>query len=709
MAVCYLQATLECRRILPDYHLNTVYEEYSWVDSETIVATVIPTNRGPPPERPETPSGPRIQSNMGGGKAQNRTYTDLLKDKHDEHLFDYYAKSRLVMVSVPTGEEALIDSEPRIYTRATPSPNGKHLLVEYLERPYSYLVPCGRFPKRVELWTAAGDKLRELEVLPLAEDIPIVHNSCRAGRRSIGWRSDKECEIAWVEAQDGGDPRIEVSPRDIVYTLCADDAQGEPEQLISTDFRFGGIQWGDDKLALVYESWYKTRRSIMSRFSPGDRAAAPTVVFDRYYEDVYTDPGSPTTRRLTSGDYVLATFEGGKKLLLMGSGHRPEGKQPFVDLFDIETGEKQRIWESSPPHLEYPVSIMEPPSDEELTMDGISLLISRETPKDPPQYYVLKYPDPFNTTEPPTENLITDFPHPYAKLRDLQKEIIQYEREDGTPLTATLYTPPGYDSERDGPLPTLLWAYPREFKTKEAAGQLRDSPYRFSGIGPSSPLLHLARGYAVLDGPTMPIIGEGDAEPNDTYVEQLTSSARAAVEEVVRRGVADPARIAVGGHSYGAFMAANLLAYAPELFCCAIARSGAYNRTLTPFGFQAEERTVWEAPETYMKMSPFMVANKIKKPILLIHGEEDNNTGTFPMQSERFYSALQGHGATCKLVLLPHESHSYRGKESILHGLYEMCEWLDMFCAQRKELPDNEDGVAREPEDKAASKVGSSS
>jgi dipeptidyl aminopeptidase/acylaminoacyl peptidase len=174
----------------------------------------------------------------------------------------------------------------------------------------------------------------------------------------------------------------------------------------------------------------------------------------------------------------------------------------------------------------------------------------------------------------------------------------------------------------------------------------------------------------------MPIVGRDKAEPNDTYISQLVSSAKAAVDELVKRGVGDADRVAVGGHSYGAFMAANLLAHS-DLFRAGIARSGAYNRTLTPFGFQSEERTLWQAPQAYLEMSPFMHADRIKVPLLLIHGEADNNTGTYPMQSERFYQALQGHGGVARLVMLPHESHSYRARESILHMVWEMDRWLE--------------------------------
>ena len=691
--------TLQCRVLLPDRGLNTIFESYSWLNDETIVANCIPENRPKEaPKRPQTPFGPRVQTNRGGNVAQARTYADLLKDSHDADLFDYYCKSELVAVNVNDGStKPWGDATPKIHTRVDPSPDGKFVLVETIQRPYSYSVPCGRFPKKVWVAKSNGDVVREVADLPLAENIPIVHNATRQGPRAVNWRSDKDASLYWTEAQDEGDPRNDVSPRDVTYSVdMSVDPSATPKVMFQTDFRYGGVAWGGDDLSLLYESWYKTRTSRVWATSPGDEDpnATKRMLWERNYEDSYNAPGSFVTRREENGSYVLARIVGptplgegkptgpGVKLLLEGEGANPEGDKPFIDLFDVDTGKKHRLWESKPPYLEHPGSLISDyggAAKAPITLENMRLLFSRESPSENSQYFSLQ----MNADGTPgKETRISDFPHPHPRLKTLPKEIIKYKRDDGVELNGTLYTPPGYDAERDGPLPLLMWAYPREFKSKEAASQLRDSPYRFTGIGPSSALVWLARGYAILDGPALPIIGEGEGiEPNDTYVEQLVSGARAAVNAVVQRGVADPERIAVGGHSYGAFMAANLLAHAPDLFACAIARSGAYNRTLTPFGFQSEERTLWEAQETYNAMSPFMNAHKIKKPILLIHGEEDTNSGTHLMQSERFFAALKGNGAEVKLVILPHESHGYRAKESINHMLAETSEWLDTHTA----------------------------
>ncbi|KAI8522601.1 hypothetical protein RHMOL_Rhmol13G0008700 [Rhododendron molle] len=668
----------------PDIYLNAVFDNFVWVDNSTLLVCTIPLSRGDPPKKPLVPSGPKIQSNEQKNVVQARTFQDLLKDEYDEDLFEYYATSQLVLASLdgtvnPVGPRA-------IYTSMDPSPDEKYLLISTIHRPYSFIVPCGRFPKKIDVWTTDGKFVRELCNLPLAEDIPIAFNSVRKGMRSINWRADKPSTLYWVETQDGGDAKVEVSPRDIIYTQPAEPLEGEqPRVLHKLDLRYGGISWADDSLALVYESWYKTRRIRTWVMSPESEDVKPRILFDRSSEDVYSDPGN--------------------------------------------TGSKERIWESDKEkYFETVVALMSDENEGDIDINQLKILTSKESKTENTQYYMQSWPEK-KTCQ------LTNFPHPYPQLASLQKEMIRYERKDGVQLTATLYLPPGYDPTRDGPLPCLVWSYPGEFKSKDAAGQVRGSPNEFAGIGPTSALLWLARRhipslvfvclnsyladisvlsgilFAILSGPTIPIIGEGDEEANDRYVEQLVGSAEAAVEEVIRRGVAHPNKIAIGGHSYGAFMTANLLAHAPHLFSCGIARSGAYNRTLTPFGFQNEERTLWEATNTYVEMSPFISANKIKKPILLIHGEEDNNSGTLTMQSDRFFNALKGHGALCRLVILPYESHGYAARESIMHVLWETDRWLQRYCVSNTsdasaELDASKDNVSKGSTDSDSKAVG---
>mmetsp|Transcript_2726 Transcript_2726/g.9902 ORF Transcript_2726/g.9902 Transcript_2726/m.9902 type:complete len:983 (+) Transcript_2726:247-3195(+) len=700
-------ATMQAAPVLPQYKLNTIFETYTWVDDDVLVASVIPPDHAPPPTKPVAPAGPVIQENAVGQKAEARTYTDLLKSDHDGDVFEHYVTNVLVRLDLSRPDEPPVEiSNAAIHTSINPSPDGEYLLVTKMERPFSLSVPCGLFPRRTQLLDATtGTLVREIAALPLHEQVHTSFNSVRPGRRSIGWRADHPAQLYWAETQDGGDAAVEVDGgRDIVYTLSAPfgEETSQPRELLRTQLRYGGISWGDSQLAFVYESWWRTRAVRTWGFSPGDGEGSNMTLFiDRTSEDRYSDPGGVMSiEREDLGTSVMCLLEeadlqmdkeelhlehsnekilglnpedaGGRYVLMRGEGASEVGDVPFVDLLHLNSGKTQRLWSSQAPKLERIGAIISDDRPEYFGLKRMRFLISSEDALDPAQSYITKFP----FTE---RHQVTDFPHPYPSLRGLQKQILRYERRDGVMLTANLYTPPGYDAERDGPLPVLLWAYPREFKNAQAAGQMRGSPHRFPSIEKKSPLLWLARGWAVLDGPTMPIIGEGDKEANDEFVQQLVDSATAAVQEVVRLGVGTPGKFVVGGHSYGAFMAANLLARAPELFACGIARSGAYNRTLTPFGFQAEERTLWQASDTYAEMSPFMQADKIKKPLLMIHGQDDPNSGTYPMQSERMFNALRGHGVECKLVLLPHEAHHYRARESILHTLAEQDEWMHKY------------------------------
>jgi dipeptidyl aminopeptidase/acylaminoacyl peptidase len=551
-----------------------------------------------------------------------------------------------------------------LMTSIQPSPNGKYLLVESLHRPFSYLVPASRFPTKIEVLDLTGKVIKEIADLPLAEDIPLGRDAVRKGVNACTWRPDAPATLYWSEAQDEGNPKVKADVRDKLFML-SEPFSGKPQELLGLGYRYQNVLWSDRGFALVNETWWSTRRIRTWKINTTSTPALPELLFDRSFEDRYTDPGTPVMKTLPNGRSVLHLADNGQSLLLIGDGASPEGDKPFIDKFTLSSKRSRRLWQSEAPYYEYPVEVLDD--------NGTTILTSRESQTEPPNYFIRNLSK--NTLAP-----LTAFPHPAPALAKIQKELIKYKREDGVELSATLYLPEGYTPDK-GPLPMLMWAYPREFKSAQAASQVVGSPYRFSRINWGSPLFWLTQGYAILDGPTMPIVGEGGKEPNDTYVQQLVASAKAAVDEVVRRGVADRKRIAIGGHSYGAFMTANLLAHS-DLFRAGIARSGAYNRTLTPFGFQNEERTLWQAPDTYIKMSPFMHADKINEPILLIHGEADNNQGTFPLQSERLFNALKGLGKTARFVLLPHESHGYQARESVLHMLYEMHQWLEKYVKQ---------------------------
>ncbi len=654
------------KRITPRLLNGASGSPFRWVsDNETLIARFL-VERSVPPESPTVPVGPTVQE-ATGRKAPSRTYQDLLQNAHDEAMFDYYTTSQAAAVTL-TGEIRLL-AEPGIVTRAEPSPDGRFVLIETVHRPYSYLVPMSRFPRRIEVFDRAGKLVRQVADLPLAEEIPIAMDAVRTGPRGVQWRDDSPATLAWFEAQDGGDPARPAEIRDRIFGLAA-PFEGEADAGWTTELRADGLMWGHDRLALLTEWRWKDRKRRTWIVDPSRPSAAPTLLFDRSFEDRYADPGRPMFRDTPQGTSVLLTDDTGRSLLLVGEGASPEGDRPFLDRLDLTTRESKRLWRSEAPYYESPVELFK--------AEKLVLLTRRESVSEPPNYFIRTLNGAADLTA------ITAFPHPAPQMKDVYKEQIRYERADGVKLTGTLYLPPGKNAS-DGPFPMLMWAYPQEFKSADAAGQVTDSPYRFVYTSASSPLLWLLHGYAVLDDPSLPIVGEGEAEPNDTYVKQLVAGAQAAIDEVVKRGVADRNRIAVGGHSYGAFMTANLLAHC-DLFRAGIARSGAYNRTLTPFGFQSEERTFWQSPDTYITMSPFTHADKVNEPILLVHGAADNNAGTFTIQSERFYHALKGQGARARLVLLPHESHGYQARESLLHLAWETTQWLDTYIRDAKPL-----------------------
>jgi len=631
---------------------------YRWFsDNKTLLFKTIPSDRGNPPKAPLVPAGPIIQENDGNA-APVRTFQDLLKSKFDESLFDYFTASQLVLLNIKTGKRKLFGA-PGIYKGFSPSPDGKYLMVSELKKPYSYLVPYSRFPVQINVFTKTGKHLRTLADIPLSENIPVGFGATRTGPRSFTWRSDHPATIYWVEAQDGGDPKVEAEIRDQLFFL-KEPFKGEIQKSIAFQLRYGGIDWGTGKLAICYEWWWKNRQEVTCRWQPDHSNSEKEVLFDRSWEDRYNAPGSFETKRNEYSRLVLMSTNRGKTLYLSGGGASPKGNRPFIDEFNLVTKKKKRLWQSKAPYYQYPIEIL----DEKKGL----MLIRKESRKEPPNYFL-------SNLKKKAEKQLTFFTDPYPQLVKVKKELIRYKRKDGVELTGELYLPPNYNKKKHGRLPVLMWAYPREFKSADAAGQVQNSPYEFLRLYSGSPIYFVTQGYAVLDDFSMPVIGEGEEEPNETFIPQLVAGADAAIKKLDEMGIGDPKRVAVGGHSYGAFMTSNLLAHS-NLFAAGIARSGAYNRTLTPFGFQSEERTFWEAPKTYIKMSPFRYANKIKAPLLLIHGEADNNSGTYPLQSERFFGALKGHGAITRLVMLPHESHGYRSRESIMHMLWEMNEWL---------------------------------
>lgn len=636
--------------------LNTVLGgAFQWAGNNLLIyKTVVPGKQLT--AKNGAPSGPIAQENLGKAAA-SRTYQDLIRNSYDEALFDYYGTAQLVKNDFNT--ETPIGN-PALYRSFSVSPDNRFILISTIDRPFSYLVPAQGFPHTVSVIDLFGKTVQQLAKNPSSEGQPIGFDDAPTFSRGYNWRDDLPATVVYVQAVDKGLGRSKSEFRDAVMAIDLNSGAA-PKELFKTKRRFGGITWGTPDVAVFYERSNFDRRFRMNRYNP--TTGKVDSLFERSSNDAYGDIGAPMTAKNAFGQQALI-IRNGKELLLRSQGSSPEGDRPLVQAFDITTGKKNLLWRSEPPYYETVVDVIDPKA-------GI-FLTSRESPTEAPNYYIRTV----NKKAPPIA--ITDFKNPYPGLEGVKKEKISYKRADGINLTGNLYTPKDFDPAKDKPLPVIMWAYPIEYKSAADAAQVRGSKYTFTRINYGSPIFWVTQGYAVLDAAEMPIVGEGGKEPNDNFIPQLHLNAHAAIKKLSDMGVGDSNRVAVGGHSYGAFMTANLLAHT-KLFKAGIARSGAYNRTLTPFGFQGEERTYWEAPDVYSQMSPFNYADKIKTPILLIHGELDNNSGTFPIQSERLYNAIKGHGGTVRYVVLPYESHGYSARENILHMLWEQNQWLEKW------------------------------
>jgi len=665
--------------------LNGVFGAgFEWMpDGSRVLVHLVPAGRGAAPERPRVPAGPVVQE-TAGAESPLRTYQDLLTDEHDAALFRHYGQTQLALWTPSDGKLALVGA-PGLVTDAMPSPDGAHLLVTALHEPFSYAMPYSRFPARVQITDLTGRVEHLVAEVPLAENVPI--GGVLPGPRGERWKAGEPATLVWVEALDGGDPRVEVEHRDRWLALAAPfDAQ--PRELFRTAERARGVSWLDDPKLAIFGDYDRDRRWTRSLLvNLDDASAEPTVLEDRSVRDRYGDPGDLLTRTDGRGSRVVR--RDGRWAFRAGEGAMDGGARPFLARVDLDTGERQELWRSAPGCYETFVALARGGTDK------LPMIVTRyESPSEPPNWR-LRDLDAANVGGTGAPQALTDFSDPQPALRGVKKELITYTRSDGVPLSGTLYLPADHrDGER---LPLFVWAYPREFNDPSTAAQVSGSPFRFTRFAGISHLFLLTQGYAVLDNAAMPVIGDAETM-NDSFVEQIAMAAQAAIDAVDAMGVADPERVAVGGHSYGAFMTANLLAHT-DLFRAGIARSGAYNRTLTPFGFQSERRDLWHALDTYVAVSPFLHADGIGEPLLLIHGQADNNSGTFPMQSERLFQAIQGLGGTARLVQLPFESHGYRARESVLHTLAEMIDWLDRHMAAGGALDAGsgaEEGDARE-------------
>jgi dipeptidyl aminopeptidase/acylaminoacyl peptidase len=629
-------------------------------DNETILVKMLPKNRAALLNaKKDLPTGPII-SNADGAKSQNRTYPDMLKNKNDEINFENIITSELYKVNL--NGTATLFKNAGMYAGEKISPDGNYLMLTTIQKPFSYIVPLSRFPMKTIVYDKNGKEIKVVNEVPLNEIMPKGFMAVRKGKREMAWRNDKPATLSYVVALDEGDQANKVEFRDEVF-LWESPFNNQPTSLVKTPQRFSDIIWGNDQVAIVSDEWYDTRNTKTYLINPSDLTQKPKVISDRNSQDIYSDPGNFETRKNQYNKYVLAIENG--NAFRIGEGFTKEGQFPFIDEFNLETLKSNRLY----------TSLYKDKKENLLEIEDFkkgTVLVQIQSKSEYPNYYFRNIKQKNKLTP------ITAFKNPFESIKDVSKEVIKYKRKDGVELSGTLYLPAGYDKVKKEKLPLLIWAYPSEFKDKSSAGQSNQNPNEFTFPYYGSFVYWVTKGYVVLDDASFPIIGEGTTEPNDNFLTQLVDNAEAAINAVDALGYINKKKVAIGGHSYGAFMTANLLTHS-NLFACGIARSGAYNRTLTPFGFQSEQRNYWEVPEVYNTMSPFMNADKMKTPMLLVHGEADNNPGTFTLQTERYFQALKGLGAPARMVILPKEAHSYVAKENILHLLWEQDQFLEKY------------------------------
>ncbi len=665
---------------VPGARLNPMFnDEMQWMpDQKTLLVKLVPEGMGAPPPEPIVPSGPSIQETTGE-KGQSSTYEnrDTLGNKHDEDVFDYYAASQLALVDAATGAITQL-GKPKNYLSLNPAPDGRHILITAIHKPYSYVTTYDRFPQEVEVWDISDRThvvAQTIASLPLADRVPI--GGVPVGPREFSWRATEPASLVWAEALDGGDWNVKVPARDKVMLLKA-PFNSPAVEITRTEQRYVGFGWGEQS-ATAFLNEYDFNRHWRRSFliDVDDQQPKPRLLWDLSTDEKYANPGNPVRRQLANGAWVVR--QEGDSIYLSGVGSSPDGDRPFLDRLDLKTLKYERLFRCDKTSYEQFLSFTGP--------DTKTFLTWRQSPDDPPNAFArtlgksIRDAPAREAAFASTSVAITHIPDPTPEVRAIKKRLVKYKRADGLDLSFTLYTPPGY--QEGTRVPTILYAYPLDYADASKAGQVAGSQETFTQLRQYR--LLLLAGYAIIDNASFPIVGD-PKKAYDTYLDQLVADAKAAVDEAVRLGVADPDRIGVTGHSHGALMTVNLVAHS-DLFRAGVATSGSYNKTLTPFGFQNERRSVWEAPDVYLKVSPFFSADKLKTPLLLMHGAEDANPGTTPLQSSKLFEAIRGNGGTTRLVVLPHEPHWYTAMESNEQMVYEMLRWFDKYVKNAPPRP----------------------
>jgi len=647
--------------------LNTIMEDsVQWLhNSDTLLVKQVPADLGNAPNVSAT-AGPEIKESIQG-KGESSTYEarDTLSSPDDEALFDYYATAQLAVIDADSGQVHAI-GKPGVIADVSGAPDGEHVLVQTLKKPYSYVTTYERFARDVSVLDVHTGKSTPIASLPVADRVPV--RGVPTGPRELEWRANAPATLIWPEALDQGDWKVNVPHRDKVMLWSA-PFTGKPKEIARTAQRFSGTRWlADGSEPFVYERDINRQWVHVTRIDVANPSKPARTIWDYSVNEVYNNPGSLLMQTLPNGASVVR--QDGDAVYLAGPGGTPKGDRPFLDRYSLSSGHTERLFRSSTDTFERPLAVL---------IGGERFITVRQSPIDPPNLYLYTLGAAANGAPAgeaafaSSASEITHIPDPTPQVRGIGKRLVTYKRKDGVELSFTLYTPPGY---KEGTrLPAILYAYPQDFADPSKAGQISGSQQKFDVL--RSYRLLLLSGYAVIDNAAFPIVGD-PRTAYDTYVDQLVMDAQAAVDKAVELGVVDRNRIGVTGHSHGALMTANLLAHT-ELFRAGVATSGAYNKTLTPFGFQNERRSLWQAPSVYEQASTFFHADKVKTPLLIMHGMDDANPGTEPIQSQKLFQAIRGLGGTTRLVMLPHEPHWYTAMESNEQEVYEMLTWFDRY------------------------------
>ena len=669
---------------VPGVKLNPMFEgELQWMpDQKTLLVKLVPEHMGPPPAEPKIPVGPSIQESDGkAGQSSTYENRDTLGNKHDEDVFDYYATTQLALVDIGGMSVKPLGAAGR-YVAVDPAPDGHHVLVTSLHKPYSYVTTYERFPQDVDVWDmpvwdmpvrdipkTGAVTTHRIAALPLADRVPI--HGVPMGPRDFSWRPTDPATLVWAEALDGGDWNVNVPQRDKVMLQKA-PFTAVPIEITRTEQRYVGLDWSDHPDIAILNEYDNNRHWRKAFLFNVDAPKEPRLVWDLSTDEKYANPGTPVHRQLPDGSWVIR--QDGDAIYLSGTGASPDGDRPFLDKLDLKTLKSERLFRSDKKAFERFIAF---------EGDAKTILTWHQSAMDTPNAFTRTLGTAIDA--PAGEAVyssstaaVTHIPDPTPIVREIKKRLVKYKRADGLDLSFTLYTPPGY---KEGTrVPTILYAYPLDYADSSKAGQVTGSQETFTRLRQYR--LMLLAGYAIIDNASFPIVGD-PKKAYDTYTEQLVADAKAAVDEAVRLGVADPERIGVTGHSHGALMTANLVAHS-DLFRAGVSTSGSYNKTLTPFGFQSERRSVWEAPDVYQKVSTFFYADKLKTPLLIVHGADDANPGTTPLQGIKLFEAIRGNGGTTRLVMLPHEPHWYAAMESNEQLAYEMLRWFDKYVKDAK-------------------------